>query len=122
MHFDDADETKEGEEDHDMAALASNKAPRPQQSRKANALDSNFFQSTGVSSRMFVNGANARNDGQISRGAMYSYQNRLDANGKRLSSRKMRELESIGAVAAGTSKKHNKANKRQKARSGGGYD
>lgn len=106
-----------------MSALASSaKVPRPQQSTRANALDKNFFLSSGVSSRMFVNGANAQNNGQISRGAMYAYQNRLDENGKKLSGRKMRELEAIGAVAASSSKKHNKANKRAKARSGGGYE
>lgn len=108
-------------ENGDMAALVSTK--RPQQSTRANALDKNFFLNSGVSSRMFINGANApSNSASISRGAMYAYQNRLDENGKKLSGRKMRELESIGAITASSSKKHNKANKRTKARSGGGYE
>lgn len=125
MHFDDdAGDSQAGDgAEGDMSALAAaTKAPRLAQSNKANALDKNFFQNSGVSSRMFVNGATTQNNGQISRGAMYSYQNRLDENGKRISSRKMRELEAVGAVAASASKKHNKANKRQKARSGGGYE
>lgn len=113
----------EGEQG-DMAALASStRTSRPQQSTRANALDKNFFLNNGVSSRMFVNGGNATaTNASVSRGAMYAYQNRLDENGKKLSGRKIRELESIGAIAASSSKKHNKANKRAKARSGGGYD
>jgi large subunit GTPase 1 len=114
------EEGPEGVEiDGDMASLATS-AKRPAQSSRANALDKNFFLNSGVSSRMFVNGAAA--SGAISRGALYAHQRQIDDTGKRISGRKLRELESVGAIVASGTKKHHKGNKRSKARSGGGYE
>lgn len=94
---------------------------RIRQSARASALDRNFFADGGASSRMFVNGAPATS--ATARGALYAHQRQVGDDGKKLSSRKMRELEALGAVPlAGSSKKHNKGNKRVKQRSGAGYD
>ena len=98
---------------------------RTRQSARASALDRNFFADGGASSRAFVNGvaANSAGAGATTRGALYPHQRQLADDGKKLSSRKMRELEALGAVPlAGSSKKHNKGNKIAKQRSGDGYE
>lgn len=127
QHFsDDEDFEENGIVEEDGSAIADSgrmtSSARPRQSVKANVLDTNFFTDSGMSSRMLVNGVTANASGDIARGALYPHQRRLDASGQRLSGRKMRELEAMGAIQAGSSKKHNKGNKRAKARSGGGYE
>lgn len=102
---------------------------RHRQSARADAMDRNFFSSSGLANpinaqgRAFVNGVAANMAGVVpgnGRVALFSGQRTLAADGSRLSSRKMRELESIGAIQSGASKKHYKGNKRHKQRSGAG--
>ncbi|KAL7008702.1 hypothetical protein EMMF5_001964 [Cystobasidiomycetes sp. EMM_F5] len=126
--IDDSDEEADGTEaglQDDAESLASHMtgnttAGRPRQSARANALDSNFF-AAGMSftSRAHVLGGGPNGS---TRSMIAPHQRSLDDTGKRISSRKMRELEAIGAIAAGSTKKHFKSDKRKKARSGAGYD
>ena len=94
---------------------------RPRQSARADTLDRDFL-ALPISSTVFVNGIAANSSGQTSRTTMYPHQRQLGSDGARIPTRKLRELESLGAIQAGLTKKHYKGNKRQKARSGAGYD
>lgn len=127
-----SDEDDEGDEATDGVAevdvepsLASvntaRSSARPKQSARANALDRNFFTSTNIHSRPFMNGVAANASGETGRNVMYPHQRQLENDGTRLSSRKIRELENLGAIQLG-GKKHYKGNRRQKARSGAGYE
>ena len=88
---------------------------RPRQSARADNLDRDFL-SPAVSSSAFINGVASGVPGQL-----YPHQRQVGDDGARLSSRRLQELESLGALQAAATKKHYKGNKRQKARSGAGY-
>lgn len=116
-----------GDGTESMASFATtNGGRRPRQSARAAALDRDYFAAsaagTGPSSKAFFNGIAANIPGQTGRQVMYPHQRQLGDDGKKLSTRKVRELESIGAVPAASGKKHFKGNKRQKQRSGAGYE
>lgn len=103
-------------------ATVSQGSSKPKQSARANALDRNFFQSNGVSSRAFVNGVGGATISAAGRTTLYPSQRFLNDDGSKLSSRRLRELEELGAIQAASGKKHYKGGKRQKARSGAGYE
>lgn len=94
---------------------------RARQSARADALERNFFFDNGLSSRAFVNGTKANMFGQGARNGIYPSRQAIGDDGRKLSSRKIRELENLGAIAP-SGKKHFKGNKRQKKRSGAGYE
>jgi len=94
---------------------------RARQSARADALERNFFFDNQVNPRAFVNGTKANMHGQGARNALYPNRQAVGDDGKKLSSRKIRELENLGAIAP-SGKKHFKGNKRQKKRSGAGYE
>lgn len=92
----------------------------PSQSNKARALDESFFESgTGLSSRPFVKGQ------QFSRNLSFPHQNMVSDDGTPLDGRRARiaaVLARNGGEMPTKGKKHFKANKRVKQRSGKGYD
>ncbi|TDL28206.1 P-loop containing nucleoside triphosphate hydrolase protein [Rickenella mellea] len=96
----------------------------PVQSNKARAVDSSFFSSgPSLSSRPFVQGGGARHGQEYSRGNTFPHQNSVANDGTVLDGRRARiaaVLARAGGEAVG--KKHFKANKRVKQRSGKGYE
>lgn len=93
---------------------------KQRQSAHAHAIERDFFGNTAaLSSRAFISGG---------RTMAYPGQRQLANDGTKLTSRQRQELSSLGAgagVGGGpgpAGKKHFKANKRQKQRSGGGYE
>ncbi|KAH7106761.1 P-loop containing nucleoside triphosphate hydrolase protein [Auriculariales sp. MPI-PUGE-AT-0066] len=96
------------------------------QARKAKAIDQDFFQSaSSLSSRPFVQSGSIRHGQEFSRARLYPHQNAVADNGTPVDARKARiasVLQQAGGAPSEHSKKHGKANKRKKQRSGAGYD
>ncbi|KZV93783.1 putative LSG1-large-subunit GTPase [Exidia glandulosa HHB12029] len=99
---------------------------QPPQSRKARAIDHDFFNSTpGLSARPFVQSGSIRSGQEFSRSRLYPHQNSVADDGTPVNARSARVasvLQQAGGHPAERTKKHNKGNKRQKQRSGKGYD
>ena len=110
--------TANGDGTESVAGTNMTASGRPQQSARASAIERDFFAPTNLA-RAYITGGGPNG---TSRSMVAPHQRQLDDTGKKLSSRKMRELESLGAIVPGSTKKHFKANKRAKARSGAGYD
>ena len=95
------------------------------QGRKAHVVDESFFSSSnGLSSRPFVQGT-ARNGQEFTRVKSYPHQNSVTNDGQALDGRRGRiaaALAAAGAEGQARGKKHFKGNKREKQRSGKGYD
>ncbi|EJD45816.1 P-loop containing nucleoside triphosphate hydrolase protein [Auricularia subglabra TFB-10046 SS5] len=95
-------------------------------SRKARALDQDFFNSTpGLSARPFVQSGSVRHGQEFTRTRLYPHQNAVADDGTPVGARRARVaavLNAAGGDPRDMGKKHHKGQKRQKQRSGKGYE
>jgi len=94
--------------------------------RKARAIDQDFFHSaSGLSAHAFVQSGGIRNGQSFARAKLYPHQNSVADDGTPIDARRARiasVLNQAGGMPSEHTKRHDKGNKRQKQRSGKGYD